>query len=507
MRGCFGFKSCIFSIQLLVIALGWKLIAVDAAASRTLTPYNLVNVTTVVFNYTDGAPICMEPVCPKNKTYFEHFACYDGNGNWGFGIKTLPLGIIGPGYTLLRVNLTLYGKFVWRTNDSALVSLQLQDEPIYQGRLPRDGKNFENSCANCVSTWNIEVDAANWITGWDGWSHSSPNNFYNIVAAGDMCLSQVVLQLFYAKSLPIVEHVNPTGGPFSGGTTLTFTGHNFDPAKNMSCVFGGDIQVPAVISSDSNSVTCVTPPHSAYKNDTVFVPIDGFEGVELAFEVNGMRINTTLSFFYYADPVITSMNPLFSNANQATWVTFYGTGFIFQEAFGIYPRCKFGDRISANMTFVNSTEFMCQTIASPPSDAAVFVSFNGQEFTELNMTFSFVTGFNNGDTLAWAIVTIAGVLVVSGVLLVICLARRNKYGRDLNLQPHTRLVNETSPLLTDSLRAILDIDDFSKELKISEIQWGKRIGRGSFGEVYLATWRGTNVAVKKLSVHNLDREV
>ncbi len=115
-----------------------------------------------------------------------------------------------------------------------------------------------------------------------------------------------------------------------------------------------------------------------------------------------------------------------------------------------------------------------------------------------------MTGFNNGDTLAWAIVTIAGVLVLSGVLLVICLARRNKYGRDMSLQPHTRLVNETSPLLTgkliemvhyarvilrlasiDSLRAILDIDDFSKELKISEIQWGKRIGRGSFGEVYL----------------------
>lgn len=43
-------------------------------------------------------------------------------------------------------------------------------------------------------------------------------------------------------------------------------------------------------------------------------------------------------------------------------------------------------------------------------------------------------------------------------------------------------------LATDSLRAILDIDDFSKELKISEIQWGKRIGRGSFGEVYSVSY-------------------
>lgn len=29
---------------------------------------------------------------------------YDGNGNWGFGIKTLPVGMIGPGFTLLRVS-------------------------------------------------------------------------------------------------------------------------------------------------------------------------------------------------------------------------------------------------------------------------------------------------------------------------------------------------------------------------------------------------------------------
>jgi tRNA A-37 threonylcarbamoyl transferase component Bud32 len=449
----------------------------------------------------------MEEVCPQNKTYFEHFACYDGNGNWGFGIKTLPAGMIGPGYTLLRVNLTLFGKFVWKTNDSALVSLQLQDELIYQGRLPRDGKNFENSCANCVSTWSIVVDAANWITGWEGWSHSSPNNFYNIVAAGDMCLSQVVLQLFYARALPIIEHVFPMGGPNSGDTTLTLTGHNFDSSNNMSCVFGSDVRVPAVVASDGSGITCVTPPRSAFKNSTEFVDIDNFAGIELDLEVNGLSINTTMSFFYYPDPVVKSMTPTFSNSNQPTWVTFYGSGFVYDDNFAIYPRCKFGDRVSTNMTFINSTTFMCLTIAGPASDAPVLLSFNGQQFCAINMTFSFVTGFNNGDTLAWAIVAIAVLLVVSGVSLVICLARRNKYGRDMSLQPHTRLVNETSPLLTDSLRAILDIDDFSKELKISEIQWGKRIGRGSFGEVYSATWRGTNVAVKKLSVHNLDREV
>ena len=74
MRGCIGFTSYIFSIQLLVIALGWNLVAADSTLGMNLTPYNLVNETTVVFNYTDGSPICMEPVCAKNQTYFPHFA-------------------------------------------------------------------------------------------------------------------------------------------------------------------------------------------------------------------------------------------------------------------------------------------------------------------------------------------------------------------------------------------------------------------------------------------------
>jgi hypothetical protein len=74
MSRCFGFKSCIFSIQLLLIAIGCRYVAANSVLLQSLTPYNLVNVTTATFNYTDGSPICMEEVCPQNKTYFEHFA-------------------------------------------------------------------------------------------------------------------------------------------------------------------------------------------------------------------------------------------------------------------------------------------------------------------------------------------------------------------------------------------------------------------------------------------------
>jgi len=93
--------------------------------------------------------------------------------------------------------------------------------------------------------------------------------------------------------------VTPAGGPNSGDTTLTLSGHNFDPSKNMSCVFGGDVHVPAVIASNSASVTCVTPPRSVYKNTTQFTEVDGLTGIDLDFAVNGIVINTTLVFFYF----------------------------------------------------------------------------------------------------------------------------------------------------------------------------------------------------------------
>jgi hypothetical protein len=69
-----GCKSGICLMLLMVIALGVTQVSAKSGLRFDMTPYNLINETTVVFNYTDGSPICMEPACPQNKTYFDHFA-------------------------------------------------------------------------------------------------------------------------------------------------------------------------------------------------------------------------------------------------------------------------------------------------------------------------------------------------------------------------------------------------------------------------------------------------
>eukprot|EP01087_Luapelamoeba_hula_P016065 TRINITY_DN4902_c0_g1_i1.p1 TRINITY_DN4902_c0_g1~~TRINITY_DN4902_c0_g1_i1.p1 ORF type:complete len:552 (-),score=55.30 TRINITY_DN4902_c0_g1_i1:119-1603(-) len=46
----------------------------------------------------------------------------------------------------------------------------------------------------------------------------------------------------------------------------------------------------------------------------------------------------------------------------------------------------------------------------------------------------------------------------------------------------------------------------SKQMAYEEMLLGKRIGKGSYGEVYLGTWRGTEVAIKKLPYYFADME-
>ncbi|KAN0019447.1 hypothetical protein ACTFIU_002656 [Dictyostelium citrinum] len=46
-----------------------------------------------------------------------------------------------------------------------------------------------------------------------------------------------------------------------------------------------------------------------------------------------------------------------------------------------------------------------------------------------------------------------------------------------------------------------------KDIDTQQIKIGVRIGKGNFGEVYLGTWRGSEVAVKKLPAHNINENI
>jgi serine/threonine protein kinase len=49
--------------------------------------------------------------------------------------------------------------------------------------------------------------------------------------------------------------------------------------------------------------------------------------------------------------------------------------------------------------------------------------------------------------------------------------------------------------------------DFEKEIRVTDFELGKRIGKGSFGEVYLVTTKQTNKQTISVSVLSIYKEI
>jgi len=69
-------------------------------------------------------------------------------------------------------------------------------------------------------------------------------------------------------SLPHITGTNPTSGALSGGTTVTFTGANFQPGATVSV---GSLPATNVRVVDSATITAITPPHAAGAADIQIV--------------------------------------------------------------------------------------------------------------------------------------------------------------------------------------------------------------------------------------------
>ncbi len=70
------------------------------------------------------------------------------------------------------------------------------------------------------------------------------------------------------NNLPHITGTNPTTGPVAGGTTVTFTGANFQGATTVSI---GGVPATTVQVPDSKTITAVAPPHAVGATDIEIV--------------------------------------------------------------------------------------------------------------------------------------------------------------------------------------------------------------------------------------------
>jgi len=142
--------------------------------------------------------------------------------------------------------------------------------------------------------------------------------------------------------------------------------------------------------------------------------------------------------------------------------------------------CKIGQN-NGVAEFINKTQILCTVPAGSGLGLAVMLTFNGQQYSSTNFVFDYDTprDFWNTNTTSWIILGVSGVAAIGLVALFIVLMK--------------------SRFKRDGYEQIVE----GKQITIDEVRLGIRIGKGNFGEVYKAYWRGAEIAVKKLPAHNM----
>ena len=367
-------------------------------------------------------------------------------------------------------------------------------------------------CGNCAFPVSVTTGYQDG-SGWTAYNRGAANYlqvylppfFQQLV----VCLSGVTLDVEWedAVDTPLALAFEPHLGPLGGATLVNISGFNFDSQGQYQCDFGGVHQVPGTVLSPV-VVQCLSPPWSEHQSSGS----DNFTPVDFTLKLGSARIsNFTDQFLYYNQPQIERLLPASGNISSSTLVRILGSGFINT----LLLSCQFGDYRPRTATFISSTELQCTSppwIRGGPSVVALEITENGQDFTDDQVTYTYIGVPILGSLQLWELLLVlAGSAIVLAVLITIvavCFYRRarskDKKRRFLDASDSE---DETEPLISAiQSRSLRQVLAKVERVDISDLKIDRRIGRGSFGEVYHAYWAGTEIGLKKLPKHMLSNQ-
>ena len=306
-------------------------------------------------------------------------------------------------------------------------------------------------------------------------NNNNNNNNTNDDDDNFICVSECSLNVHYEIPDIIVNNISPTAGPTSGNTQVTVTGINFSPYLDMYCVVG-NTPIPALYVSNT-TMLCAT------KNE---LPGLTFFGIGVKIYGRLYFSNTTFKYHVYTDVVLDKVDPARVPPGDGNKVIALSGNFAPTNTY----TCLFNSPLHAEDVTVKGTltadrrQIHCTAPKWPRSETVdLSVSLNGQQYSQ-PLPFTFAqkgTKINivvSITSVSVSIVIIAGAAIF-GYLWVRHHRKSGKYQR---------------------------IKDGNAQAEINEISMGKRIGKGTMGEVYKGTWRGTPVAIKKVSTEGMGED-
>ena len=134
---------------------------------------------------------------------------------------------------------------------------------------------------------------------------------------------------------------------------------------------------------------------------------------------------------------------------------------------------------------------------------------NGVDFTNDEVPFSYTGIPILGGFQLWELLLLIGgsvvvLAIIIGSIAVGCYRRARSSDKQRRFMDQSDSEDETEPLISAiQSRTMRQILAKVERVEVRELKIDRRIGRGSFGEVYHATWAGTEIALKKLPKHML----
>jgi serine/threonine protein kinase len=405
----------------------------------------------------------------------------------------------GFGFILDQVVVTLYGAWpceypVAHSNDTLPIALvTINSVLVGEAALPR--RNVSCLCRNCASPLVIVGAADSRL--WQNTYFSTTNALQvSLTSQRLVCLSAVDVRLHYSAPTNVVVYYTPMAGPITGQTNVTVLG-DFEPGTRYNCFFGRVSSIAMPLESGNGTsvfqVACLSPlsiTDGAVRFSVEAQPaqtgdVSAPAPAKLAKRAGGVQMVN--KFRYYKRPTFDSFAPQSGPAQGGFAVNITGANFI---EFDNYLYCMFGEA-SVAATFLSNTTVQCTAPPGTAGSVHLTYSQNNQQFDSVG-TFTYLEALTP-DSLNlsyWQVGLIAGgaallVLILAGIFVFYSCSKRR-----------FTVLHSVGP----------DGQVEQRTINVAEIQLLQRIGKGSFAEVFRASWRGSEIAVKKLPARAVDEE-
>jgi hypothetical protein len=173
---------------------------------------------------------------------------------------------------------------------------------------------------------------------------------------------------FAYYSPPVVTSIFPHAGPVSGGTTVIVTGYFYNTGI-VRAMFGGAGPI-ACVYVNSSQVVCVSPQSGAAGSGDLSIAVDTNDNAVIVYST----ATAGSPWMYYADPVLTLMNPPLGM--RGNLVSIVGSGFVATpDGMSVII-----GSIAFPCKITTATMLSCVVPSLPPAIYGVKLSLNTQNF-------------------------------------------------------------------------------------------------------------------------------